>query len=55
VLPEGGVVLEDVERELVRQALAQTKGNKSRAAELLGLTRATLRYRIEKLGLEDAG
>ncbi|MFH0901914.1 MAG: sigma-54 dependent transcriptional regulator [Pseudomonadota bacterium] len=51
-LPEGGVSLEEVERELVRQALAKAGGNKSRAAKLLGLTRATLRYRIEKLGIE---
>lgn len=50
-LPEGGLNLEDVERSLVAQALERTSGNKSQAARLLGLTRATLRYRIEKLGL----
>jgi DNA-binding NtrC family response regulator len=55
VLPDKGVVLEEVEKSLVRQALERTGGNKSRAAELLGLTRATLRYRIEKLGLGDPG
>lgn len=47
-LPPGGVHLEELEKDLIRQALAQTQGNKTRAAELLGLTRDTLRYRIEK-------
>jgi two-component system response regulator AtoC len=51
VLPDKGVILEEVERSLVEQALERTGGNKSQAARLLGLTRATLRYRIEKLGL----
>ncbi|MFQ5747468.1 MAG: sigma-54-dependent transcriptional regulator [Gemmatimonadota bacterium] len=50
-LPAGGIDLEDLEKDLIRQALAQTRGNKTRAAELLGLTRDTLRYRIEKYEL----
>ncbi|OGQ17069.1 MAG: hypothetical protein A2138_05860, partial [Deltaproteobacteria bacterium RBG_16_71_12] len=49
-LPEHGVSLDELEASLVRQALDRTGGNKSRAARLLGLTRATLRYRLEKLG-----
>jgi two-component system, NtrC family, response regulator AtoC len=53
ILPEAGISLEALEKDLVRQALQQAKGNKSRAAKYLGLTRATLRYRVEKLGLED--
>jgi len=52
VLPGDGINLEDVERDLVRQALQRAGGNKSRAAKLLGLSRATLRYRIEKFALE---
>jgi two-component system, NtrC family, response regulator AtoC len=52
VLPDEGLSLEDVEKDLVRQALEKAGGNKSQAARLLGLTRATLRYRIEKMGLE---
>ncbi|MCG6957354.1 MAG: sigma-54 dependent transcriptional regulator [Gemmatimonadetes bacterium] len=51
VLPAGGVALEDVERELIEQALDRTQGNKSAAARLLGLTRDTLRYRLERFGL----
>lgn len=47
-LPAGGINLEALERDLIRQALAQAQGNKTRAAALLGLTRDTLRYRIEK-------
>jgi two-component system nitrogen regulation response regulator GlnG len=37
-----------VERELVIQALKETSGNQVQAAKLLGITRATLRKRIEK-------
>jgi DNA-binding NtrC family response regulator len=50
-LPETGVVLEEVEREFVRQALALTQGNQTRAARLLGLTRDELRYRVKKFAL----
>jgi DNA-binding NtrC family response regulator len=52
VLPDGGLSLEAVESDFIRQALERAGGNKSRAAKLLGLTRATLRYRLEKLGLD---
>ncbi len=41
-------VIPAVERELVIQALKETKGNQVHAAKLLGITRATLRKRIEK-------
>jgi transcriptional regulator with GAF, ATPase, and Fis domain len=50
-LPPGGVDLEEVERSYVERALEQTRGNKSKAARLLGLTRAQLYSRIEKYGL----
>jgi len=50
-LPEAGVVLEEVERAFVRQALELTRGNQTRAARLLGLTRDELRYRVKKFGL----
>jgi two-component system nitrogen regulation response regulator GlnG len=41
-----------VERELVIQALKETEGNQVHAARLLGITRATLRKRIEKFGIQ---
>ena len=50
-LPEGGVSLEALERDLIRQALERAGGNRTRAAALLGLTRDTLRYRLEKYGI----
>jgi transcriptional regulator with GAF, ATPase, and Fis domain len=50
-LPPGGVDLEAVERGYVKQALEQARNNKSRAARLLGLTRAQLYSRLEKYGL----
>ena len=52
-LPAGGVNLEALERSLVVKALAQARHNKSRAARLLGLTRAQLYSRIEKYGLSE--
>jgi transcriptional regulator with GAF, ATPase, and Fis domain len=50
-LPVGGVNLEAIERSLVVKALTQARHNKTRAAKLLGLTRAQLYSRIEKYGL----
>jgi transcriptional regulator with PAS, ATPase and Fis domain len=52
-LPVGGVNLEAIERSLVVKALAQARHNKTRAAKLLGLTRAQLYSRIEKYGLAE--
>ncbi len=51
-LPPGGVILEDVEKSLIEQALKRTGGNQTRAAKLLGLTRDTLRYRLKKFDLD---
>ena len=47
-LPASGINLRDLEVEIIRQALALAGGNKSRAARLLGLTRDTLLYRMQK-------
>jgi len=48
-LPPEGVVLDEVEMSLVRQALDRSNGNQTRAAELLGISRDQLRYRLKKL------
>ena len=45
-------VISTVERELVIQALKETNNNQVHAAKLLGITRATLRKRIEKFGIQ---
>ncbi|WP_460035591.1 sigma-54 interaction domain-containing protein [Methylothermus subterraneus] len=50
-LPASGVSLEEVEIELIRQALERTGGNRSRSARLLGISRDTLLYRMQKYGL----
>ena len=46
-------VLPAVERELIIQALLETKGNQVQAAKLLGITRATLRKRVEKFKIKQ--
>src|SRR5438445_1145336 len=45
-------VIPAVERELVIQALKEANGNQVHAAKLLGITRATLRKRVEKFGIQ---
>jgi DNA-binding NtrC family response regulator len=47
----GPIELETVERTLIEAALRHTGWNRARAAELLGLSRETLRYRVEKFRL----
>jgi len=42
----------DVEKELIMQALRHTRGNVSRAAKLIGMQRSSMRYRIDRYGLE---
>ncbi|MEZ4601590.1 MAG: sigma-54 dependent transcriptional regulator [Syntrophotaleaceae bacterium] len=47
-LPPEGIDIEDVERELIRQALEMADGNQSQAARLLNLGIDALRYRMKK-------
>src|SRR5262245_29084054 len=49
LLPPEGVQLESVEMNLVEQAMKRSGGNQTRAAELLGISRDQLRYRLKKL------
>lgn len=50
-LPDGGVDFESLERDFIQQALRRTQGNQTQAARLLGLTRSTLLYRMQKFKL----
>jgi DNA-binding NtrC family response regulator len=50
-LPSDGVNLEEVERQLLVQALERAGGNQTQAGHLLGINRDQVRYRIEKFGL----
>ncbi len=48
----GGIVLDEVERQLILRALQAAGWNRARAAQLLGISKETLRYRIEKYRLQ---
>jgi len=50
-LPKEGLVMHQLEADLIRQALACTGGNRSHAANLLGITRDTLLYRLKKYAI----
>jgi DNA-binding NtrC family response regulator len=54
-LPEKGTSLERVEEELLRQALSRTRGNQTRAAKLLNISRDALRYKMKKFQLQETG
>jgi transcriptional regulator with PAS, ATPase and Fis domain len=49
-LPPEGIDIEDVERELIRQALEISEGNQSKAAKKLNLGIDAFRYRMKKFG-----
>ena len=49
VLPDEGISLDEAELSFVRQAIQRSGGNQTRAAELLGISRDQLRYRLKKL------
>ncbi|RMF54929.1 MAG: sigma-54-dependent Fis family transcriptional regulator [Calditrichaeota bacterium] len=51
-LPEEGIHLDEFEKELIRQALEKAGGNKTRAAELLGITRRRLYSMMERFGMK---
>ncbi len=50
LLPPGGLRLDELEEQLVRQAMERANGNKSRAAKILGISRDQIRYRLDKMG-----
>jgi Fis family transcriptional regulator len=47
------LVLREVEEPLFRTVLNYSSGNQSRAAEVLGINRATLRKKLREFGLAD--
>jgi two-component system response regulator PilR (NtrC family) len=47
-------ILETIETAYIKKALDYTNGNKNRAADLLGISFRSLRYRFEKLGIDKA-
>lgn len=53
-LPPEGINFEDVERDLITQAMEQTDYNITKSAKLLGLTFRTLQYRLEKFGIKKS-
>lgn len=48
----GSSLLKDSEKQLIEQALKEAKGNKTQAAERLGMSREGLRKKLKRLGLE---
>ena len=52
-LPDEGLNLESLEKDLIQQALDRANGNRSKAAKLLGLSRDTLLYRMRKHGFRE--
>ncbi len=50
-IPPEGIALTEVERALVVQALEKSRGNQTKAAAMLKLTRETLKYRMRKFNL----
>lgn len=52
-LPDSGIVLDELEKELILKALQKTEGNQTKAAALLGISRHALIYRMEKHGISE--
>lgn len=50
-LPDSGYPLEEVEHEMVHQALEKTRGNQTHAARLLEISRDALRYKMKKFNM----
>lgn len=48
-------LVNEYERGILREALSRTGGVKKRAAQLLGISFRSFRYRLEKLGIDGSG
>jgi two-component system NtrC family response regulator len=53
-LPDEGLSLEEIERELISRALEKFHGNQTQAARYLDISRRTLIYRMEKHGISTS-
>jgi DNA-binding NtrC family response regulator len=51
-LPSHGIVLDEVEKHYILEALKMKKGNKLQAAKMLGISRSALLYRMQKYGIK---
>ena len=49
---DGSISLDEIERRMIESALQRTRGNVTRAAAVLGISRQTMRYRIEKHAID---
>jgi len=54
-LPSQGIVLDEVEKHYILEALKMKKGNKLQAAKMLGISRSALLYRMQKHGIKMEG
>jgi two-component system response regulator AtoC len=54
-LPAEGFSFEELERNILKKAMKQSRGNKSKAAKLLGFSRETMKYRLKKFNLDQYG
>lgn len=51
LIPEGGMSLEEHEKQLLLEAMTRSNGSITRAAQLLGISFRTMQYRLEKFGI----
>ena len=51
-IPDEGIALSEMERQVIEQTLQRTKGNQSEAARILKIPRHVLLYRLKKFGLK---
>jgi len=51
ILPEKGISLGELEKDLIEQALKRTNNNQTKAAKLLSISYDSLRYQIKKFGI----
>jgi transcriptional regulator with PAS, ATPase and Fis domain len=54
MLPDEGISLEALEKDLISQALEKANNNKTQAAKLLNISYDTLRYQVKKYGLKKS-